>query len=241
MSKMTSLIIRLIASFAINLVMISVCAAAGTVLAHGPEQAEPSHKVIGRNPPLPPYTYQYNDPVEHRIQDDVAQIGFIYVLSIGAYLGSQPRTVFENGSYSKYRRNFGRTVHFDNDKPFWNWFIHPISGSQLYLYYRANSYSPADAFRMTFISSLLFEYTIEVYSEPASMEDILNTPILGAALGAVIEHQSLLWINSGNRYLKWLGHFINPVTLLSFMKQDITVTPGIAPGQGASLNLNWRF
>jgi hypothetical protein len=40
---------------------------------------------------------------------------------------------------------------------------------------------------MAAISSALFEFTVEVYTEPASVQDLYQTPILGSILGLGLE------------------------------------------------------
>ena len=187
-------------------------------------------------------TYQYADPVKHRWQDDAANLAFIWFINIGLYAVTLGPTV-KDGSFSEYRRNLGRTVLFDNDEPKYNWVLHPYSGSQLYLYYRANAYTRSESFRMAFLSSLLFEYTIEPYTEPASLVDVVNTPLLGSALGYAIEKYSIAWINSGVTWKKWLGHAINPMTLLPFFKNSSAVmAPQIGQnGNPTGMQLSWSF
>ena len=199
------------------------------------ENKEPESVVVIKKP-----RYQYSEPREHDLVEDLAHLGFIYSINIVLYVATQPETVKEEGSFEKYRKNFGRTVLFDNDREFWNWLVHPYSGSQLYLYFRANSYSPADAFRMSFFSSLLFEYTIEVYTEPASMEDLINTPILGSVLGYFFEHASMKLLNSDYLLARWLGHLINPFSLLPFFKEKMIIIPQVGKNQ-SHLSIAWEF
>lgn len=186
--------------------------------------------------------YVYPEPRAHDVSENVAHIGFIYSINVLLYISTQPKTVSENGSFEEYRRNFGGTVLFDNDKEYWNWIVHPYSGSQLYLYYRANAYSPADAFQMAFVSSLLFEYTIETYTEPASMEDLINTPILGTVLGYFFERVSMKLVNSPVRWQRWIGHIINPFTLMPFFKEKMAVIPQVNTREpGGGLAVVWEF
>ncbi len=176
--------------------------------------------------------YKYKDR-DHRAKEISKDLGIIYGLTWLIYPLTQPDVVREKGSWVKYRHNFGQLV-FDQDEPFWNWFVHPISGSQLFLYYRARGYSRSSALGLAFISSTLFEFTVEIYTEPASMQDLYQTPILGSVLGIGIEYMSLALLNSGNPFGIFFGHLINPCTLFPFFEQKILLTPTVfqnkAPG-----------
>ena len=93
---------------------------------------------------------------------------------------------------------------------------------------------------MAFLSSLLFEYTIEVYTEPASFEDLVNTPILGSALGYLIENVSIDLLNSGVTWKKWLGHLLNPLTLVPFIHERLRIYPQIN-SDSAGVVARWEF
>jgi hypothetical protein len=172
-----------------------------------------------------PYQFTYQDR-EHSVKEDLNHLGSIYVLSWGLYYLSQPTTFREEGSFRKYKKNFGKVV-FDKDEPYWNWVIHPFSGSQLYLYYRANGYERVKAATMAFLSSSLFEFAIENYTEPASIQDLYQTPILGSALGLILENFSMYLLNTGNPFLKFCGHVINPYTLFWFYDGKVRITPNL--------------
>ncbi|MBI2520950.1 MAG: DUF3943 domain-containing protein [Bdellovibrio sp.] len=176
--------------------------------------------------------YRYKDR-DHRPKEIAKDLGIIYGLTWMLYPLTQPETVREKGSWVRYRHNFGQIV-FDQDEPFWNWFVHPISGSQLFLYYRARGYSRSSALGLAFISSTLFEFTVEIYTEPASAQDLYQTPILGAVLGVGIEYTSLALLNSGNPLGIFFGHLINPCTLFPFFEEKTFLTPTVfqnkAPG-----------
>lgn len=184
------------------------------------------------------YYYTYIDR-DHSFDENVNHLIGIYAVTWVLYPLTQFSTVKENGSLGKYRHNFGKIV-FDKDEPFWNWFVHPISGSQLYLYYRANGYSRSEALTMSFISSSLFEFTVEIYTEPASVQDLYQTPVLGAVLGLGIEKLSLYLLNSGNALGKILGHAINPQSLFWYFEGKVRVFPVVTKNR-AGLNVNIDF
>jgi hypothetical protein len=171
----------------------------------------------------PKYFYTYIDR-EHTFEEDLKNQALMYGLAWLVYPISQPKIVRNNGGFKQYKKNFGKIV-FDNDEPFWNWFVHPISGSQLYLYYRADGYSRIDAFQMSLITSALFEFTVEVLTEPASIQDLYQTPVLGSLLGLGIENLSLYLLNTGNPLSMTLGHMINPATLLPNFQGKLLLVP----------------
>ncbi len=177
--------------------------------------------------------YTYLDR-KHSLKESRSTIGIIYGLTWMIYPLTQFDTIKKHGSFSKYRDNFGKLV-FDNDNPIWNWFIHPLSGSQLFLTYRAIGYSRINAMTMSIISSTLFEFTVEIYTEPASVQDLYQTPVLGSVLGVIFEKVSLYLLNSGNSFGKFFGHFLNPATLFKFYEGKIQFTPVIKKNTTAFL------
>ena len=185
------------------------------------------------------YFYGYIDR-EHSLKESAKHVAGVYAVSWGLYPLTQPQVVKDKGSWKNYKNNFGELV-FDRDEPFWNWFVHPISGSQLYLYYRANGYKRSDAMGMAFISSALFEFTIEIYTEPASIQDLYQTPVLGSLLGVGLENLSMYLLNTGNFFGRFLGHAINPSTLFWFYEGKVRVIPQTDWRTKGSLNFVAEF
>ncbi|MDD0852265.1 DUF3943 domain-containing protein [Halobacteriovorax sp. GB3] len=184
------------------------------------------------------YYYDYRDR-DHSFKESLRHIGGVYLASWAVYPITQPDVFREKGSIKKYGRNFGKLV-FDKDEPFWNWVVHPISGSQLFLYYRANGYDRIRALSMAFISSTLFEFTVEVYTEPASVQDLYQTPVLGAVLGIGIEQLSLYLLNTGNAVGRFFGHLMNPSTLFWFYEGRIRMVPYV-DNKKAAMNVSISF
>mgnify|MGYP000444791500 FL=1 len=184
------------------------------------------------------YYYTYIDR-DHTQEENINNIAAIYGVTWVIYPLTQLDVVREKGSLENYRNNFGKLV-FDQDEPFWNWFVHPISGSQLFLFYRARGYSRSESLTMSFISSSLFEFTVEIYTEPASVQDLYQTPILGSVLGLGIEKLSLYLLNTGNVLGKLIGHAINPSTLLWYYEGKVRVIPQIGKDQaGLNVHIDW--
>ncbi len=187
----------------------------------------------------PKYLYGYFDR-EHNTKETLNHIGGIYLASWAVYPLTQPSVVKEKGSWDNYKNNFGEIV-FDQDEPFWNWFVHPLSGSQLYLYYRANGYSRVNSVAMAAISSTLFEFTIEIYTEPASVQDLYQTPVLGSLIGVGLESLSMYLLNSGTYFGRFWGHVLNPMTLFWFYEGKVRITPDIGEKGKVGFLLNAQF
>jgi hypothetical protein len=189
---------------------------------------------------LPKYRYEFIER-DHTVNETLRHIGIMYGASWAVYPASQFDVFKNKGSFENYRRNFGQIV-FDKDEPFWNWMVHPISGSQLFLYYRANGYNRINSLALAFVSSTLFEFTVEIYTEPASVQDLYQTPILGSVLGVGLENLSLYLLNTGNAFGKVLAHIINPWTMFDFFDQNrIMIIPKTNYRDRGSLNLIVRF
>lgn len=169
------------------------------------------------------YRYGYVDR-EHTWEESVKNIGFVYGLTWVVYPLVQPKVFKVKDGFRKYRNNFGQLV-FDKDEPVWNLFVHPLTGSQLYLLYRANGYSRMAAMGMASISSALFEFTVEILTEPASVQDLYQTPVLGTVLGLGIETVSMSLLNSDTTVGKIVGHMINPATLFPFYEGRTLIIP----------------
>lgn len=184
-------------------------------------------KEVSSKNDAPQFHFGYVDR-EHSPKEIFAHLGAIYAASWALYPLTQPKTFRENGSWRNYRNNFGK-ISFDHDGPIWNWAIHPMSGAELFLFYRANGYNRMNSLGMAFISSALFEFTIEIYTEVASIQDLYQTPILGSLIGVGIENVSMYLLNSGNGLGKVIGHILNPATLFWFYEGKIRITPTVDP------------
>jgi len=168
------------------------------------------------------YYYQYFDRY-HSFGSNMLNIGAVYGFSWMIYPLFQHND-FQSGSWEEYKTNFGQLV-FDQDQPYWNWLVHPLTGSQLYLFYRSTGYSRVDSLGMTFISSALWEFTVEVWSEPASIQDLYQTPVLGSLLGLGLESLSMFLLNQDNPMSNFFGYLFNFYTLFWWYDGKIQVVP----------------
>lgn len=204
-----------------------------------PEEIEALKKQKAQAQRAPKYYYGYKDR-DHSWKENLGHIAALYGITWAIYPLTQPKVFSQEGSFKRYERNFGKLV-FDKDEPFWNQMVHPISGSQLYLYYRANGYARMDSFLMTFISSALFETTVEIYTEPASAQDLYITPVYGTILGLGLENLSMYLLNTGHAFGRFWGHLINPATLFWFYEGKIRITPSTDLEKEAALTLSVSF
>lgn len=192
------------------------------------------------NKRIPLYRYQYIER-EHTTSENLKNIGIMYGLTWVVYPIFQPKILKGAGGWGDYKKNLGEIV-FDKDEPIWNFFMHPLSGSQLYLLYRADGYTRMEAFGMTFVTSTLFEFTVEIFTEPASVQDLYQTPVLGTVFGLGIETFSMYLLNTGSTFGKFLGHLINPATLLPIYEGRTMIIPKIEEDdKGAMLKLEVSF
>jgi len=99
----------------------------------------------------------------------------------------------------------------------------------------------AEALSMTFVTSTLFEFTVEIYTEPASVQDLYQTPILGSIMGVGIENLSMALLNSGTTMGKFFGHLINPATLFWFYEGKVQIYPHFDGKGGSGLSLVGEF
>lgn len=185
------------------------------------------------------YTYTYIEK-EQSFQDKLIQLGGIYALSWAAYRITQPTAFTRDGSTETYKNNFGKMV-FDNDEPVWNWMVHSLSGGQIFLLYRAMGHSRSSALGMLFVSSTLFEFTVEIYTEPASIQDLYQTPVFGSILGIAIENLSFKLLNSNTYLGKFFGHLINPSTLFWFYEGRVKLVPQLHGKRGGGITLMASF
>ncbi|MFW5887572.1 MAG: DUF3943 domain-containing protein [Bacteriovoracia bacterium] len=185
------------------------------------------------------YKYQYKDR-EHSFKESAGLVGILYGVNWIGYYITQPDEVSNHGSFTKYRENFGE-LQFDMDSAFWNLGVHPLVGGQVFLFYRAHGYSHQSALFMTMIQSTLFEFTVEIYTEPASIQDLYQTPILGSIVGYGLEQLSLKLLHNGTIWGKYLGHLINPWTLFPFFEEKVLITPRFDNGKMSGVSMMMEF
>jgi hypothetical protein len=86
----------------------------------------------------------------------------------------------------------GDAVRFDNNRFDTNMLTHPAAGALYYLAARGNRLSIGESFAYAFATSALWEYVGEL-REKASINDLIVTPISGAAMGETFTQLGLLF------------------------------------------------
>jgi hypothetical protein len=189
--------------------------------------AEPDQNISGLPTKKILKRYEYFDR-GHTKNEIASHLTIAYAGMVTGYLLTQTDTIQEKGSWQNYGNHFGK-ITTDKDNPIWNLVGHPYTGSQTFLYFRALGYDRMSSLNLAFWTSALFETTIEIYTEPASIQDLYQTPILGSALGYVFERTSLFLLNNDNATIfKFVGHLMNPMTLFGFTEVETTIYPEIS-------------
>jgi hypothetical protein len=73
--------------------------------------------------------------------------------------------------------------HWDGDSPALNYLAHPYWGATYYVRGRERGLCRDQAFLYSAFLSALYEYTLEAFAEPVSIQDLLVTPVIGSIVG----------------------------------------------------------
>lgn len=98
---------------------------------------------------------------------------------------------------------------WDDDDWFFNYVGHPYCGGIFYMGARGAGYKVIPSFLYTTAMSTVFwEYGIEAFAEVPSVQDLILTPIAGAAVGECFFSLNKYIRNNDNRLFgkKWAGH-----------------------------------
>ncbi len=111
-------------------------------------------------------------------------IGVIYVLpnEFSGWSDSEK----ESNQLKRWREHVTKPV-WDGDDFYINYILHPYWGATYYTRGRERGLSRSGAFWFAVLQSSLFEFGAEAFFEPASIQDLIFTPGLGALLGMYFE------------------------------------------------------
>lgn len=170
----------------------------------------------------PPYSHisRTNIPVAEKAQN----FGVVYAAQWAGYYLTQKKIIEEHGSFENWYEGPSKS-HFDKDHFDFNLFKHTAVGQYYYLFYRSRGYGKQSAFYWAFLSSLAFEFTIEVITEPPSVQDVYQTPIFGTILGVGTEKLSLYLHSFNTLPTTVLGYIFNPFTILPFSSYRLSLYP----------------
>lgn len=176
----------------------------------------------------------------HSFGESAAYVGGLYAINVVGYLATQQTAIRTEGSWHRYGSNLFKITRADYDTWNFNWGTHVVTGAVTNLFYRSRGYSRLDSLLMTALQSALFEFTIEVYTEPASLEDLVNTPILGAVVGTFLEWASFSLLNTDSGFLHGVGHVLNPFTLFGLHEGEVQIKPDLEKDK-KGVALQWHF
>lgn len=135
------------------------------------------------------------------------------------YVRNKNSRIF-SASFSNWWNNVSQWPEWDDgDSFFTNWVTHPVIGSQDYLFYRAMGHSVLVSALGAVVQSTLFEYTVEGTVETPSLQDLISTPVVGTALGIVLEESSNWLVSTNFVPAKILGHILNPMRNFVYDRQ----------------------
>ncbi len=141
------------------------------------------------------------------------QVSLLYAGQWAYYLAAQADALQQEGSFRNWY-SYPASPHFDKDFYDYNLIRHTLAGSLYYGYYRTFGATRQRSLALSTVSVLLFEFTIEVATEPPSWQDIYQTPVLGALLGMGMEDLSLACLRSPRRPVRVVGYLLNPFVLV---------------------------
>ncbi len=109
-------------------------------------------------------------------------------LGLGFALWTQvnPRiSLFEEVSFARYARNITQAPRWDHDRMEFNFWGHPAWGAETYLLARNQGFNWFVSFLFSTGASVMWEYGFEAFAERPSFQDLILTPVIGAAIGEI--------------------------------------------------------
>ena len=139
-------------------------------------------------------------------------------IASGVILAVLPKqyTKWDDDALKRGGSNFGRAYTelpvWDGDSVFHNWIGHPYAGAFYYNMIRSQGGTVAQSFGFAAFQTVLWEYVLESVAEQPSIQDLISTSIMGAALGELFHRWSVAILRKGhlNFGQKALVFFLNP-------------------------------
>lgn len=110
-------------------------------------------------------------------------VGFLGTMVVGFTFLPSEVTTWDRPKYDGLKGNFTTGPRFDNDRFVFNYVMHPIGGSELYMTARNRELTWWQSLAYAAAISTTFEFFIESAYERASWQDLWITPVSGAVLG----------------------------------------------------------
>jgi Domain of unknown function (DUF3943) len=139
-------------------------------------------------------------------------------IASGVVLALLPKenTKWDEDALSRGGSNFVRAwtelPTWDGDNNFHNWVGHPYAGAFYYNMIRSQGGTVLQSFGFAAFQTVMWEYVIEAWAEQPSIQDLITTSIMGAALGELFHRWSVAILRKGrlNFGQKALVFFLNP-------------------------------
>ena len=121
-----------------------------------------------------------------------------------------------DGAFGHGLSNFGRAWTnlpvWDRDEAYHYWFGDPYAGAFYYNMMRSQGATVGQSFAYCAFQSMVWEYVLEAAAEQPSIQDLVSTPIMGAALGELFHRWSIAILRKGKLSFgeKALVFLLNP-------------------------------
>jgi hypothetical protein len=152
-----------------------------------PDSASP---LIGP-PPLWPKRITHQN-IAALLVAGAASLGTLWVLpeDISKWDKSVPMRVY-------LKRAYTQPPVWDTDHYYWNYVIHPMTGSWIYLMERNHGRSPIRGFLLSTAASIGWEYGFEALIEQPSIQDLIVTSPVGSLIGELSYRATLAMKRNG--------------------------------------------
>jgi len=115
-------------------------------------------------------------------------LGYQFVIAGALYLMPESVSKWKKGSdrdtppLEQWWENVTNPV-MDQDEAWVNYIAHPYWGATYYIRGRERGLDKGQSFLLSAFLSTLFEYGLEAFAEPVSIQDLIITPVLGSLVG----------------------------------------------------------
>lgn len=143
----------------------------------------------------------------------------------------------EKGILWKWKENVKAGPVWDKDNWVLNWITHPYSGGIYYMTARSSGFTVLESFGYSAIMSTFFwEYGIEAFAEVPSIQDLVITPVFGAAVGEGFFYAKKSILRNDRKVLKskFLGY-----TTLFLMDPFNTILDGFGYKEKVKTQMNF--
>ncbi|MDH4273449.1 MAG: DUF3943 domain-containing protein [Gammaproteobacteria bacterium] len=141
-------------------------------------------------------------------------IGALYAMPVE--VSGWTREDKEQPIYKRWKEHTQQIV-WDKDAWYINYMLHPYWGGTYYIRAHERGFGEVGSFWFAMLLSSLFEYGGEALFEPASLQDVLVTPIMGIMVGRWFEEirAPILLKHDRDNYEQWVLWLTDPIGIAS--------------------------